>query len=111
MNVHDILSKLWAKEWHIRTLHGSRQSDHLNLERQVLLVQSAVSKKLITSSLPRVGDRPHLVAFADFVDEGFECLVYVDGLFSRCLDEFTPQVIGKVSTLCATTAVTQTPWR
>jgi hypothetical protein len=50
-------------------------------------------------------NRPYLVIFADFTDQIGKCLVHVNSLLSRGLNKATPEMLSKVTTLCAM------PWR
>jgi len=42
----------------------------------------------------------YLVVLSYLADEVAECLVNVDALLSRCLDELASKVLCKVTTLC-----------
>lgn len=44
--------------------------------------------------------KSYLVVFTDFADEVAKCLVHIDALLSRCLNESAPQMLCKVATLC-----------
>jgi hypothetical protein len=44
--------------------------------------------------------KTHLVELSDFPDEVHECLVDIDTLLSRRLDELAAKMLGQVTTLC-----------
>ena len=45
----------------------------------------------------------HLVVFPNFTNKLHECLIYIDPLLRRCLDERAVEVLGKITTLCEQT--------
>ena len=97
--------------------HPNRAVNRTHPQRGELVVQSAVPENTkavrikISKFLQSGGSaKTHLVVFADFANEIAECFVHVDALLSGCLDESTPQMLGKVTTLCVITKISKS-WR